>query len=352
MAMYRIQADERRLQPFSSTSFSERYQEQQLEDWVELNPEILSDGEPLLVIGRQVTTATGGTLDLLCLDADGSTVIVELKRAPTPRDIIAQALEYTAWVATLDGDSVKAIAERYLQRRNSVLSFEEGWCQAFGIGGDGATSDDSSSFTSPALNARQRTFVVIEGASERISSVVRYLRAQGIDIGLLEYRYYKTEGGEEILDVENRIEDNQTPTGPSPTPDRARFTEERVLSQWSDVARTAYQAFRDHLMAQGENVLIQPQKSAISFYKQTRDRRVFLCYFSGARDRGLCNFRFDSLERKIDVHGAIESIRNARLPDVEIRTGKNECSILFPISVDRAVQIADLLIEYIVSKVS
>ncbi len=56
MTMYRVQSQEGRLEPFRSTAFETHYQEKNLEDWLESNPEVLTDGEPILIIGRQVNT--------------------------------------------------------------------------------------------------------------------------------------------------------------------------------------------------------------------------------------------------------------------------------------------------------
>ena len=50
----------------------------------------------LLVIGRQVPTGFGGTVDLLCLDPTGALVVVELKKGKTPREVTAQALDYAS----------------------------------------------------------------------------------------------------------------------------------------------------------------------------------------------------------------------------------------------------------------
>ncbi len=66
--------------------------EERLESWIELDISILSPN--LLVLGRQVETDFGGVIDLLCLDINGDTVIVELKKDRTPREVTAQALEY------------------------------------------------------------------------------------------------------------------------------------------------------------------------------------------------------------------------------------------------------------------
>ena len=70
--------------------------EDKLEDWLESDVSLLDAN--LLVIGRQVLTDFGGAIDLLCLDSSGDTVVIELKRGKTPRDVTAQALDYASWV--------------------------------------------------------------------------------------------------------------------------------------------------------------------------------------------------------------------------------------------------------------
>ena len=70
--------------------------EQWLEDW--LASDISAVDSSLMVIGRQVVTGFGGVIDLLCIDKNGDLVVVELKSGRTPRDVTAQALDYSSWV--------------------------------------------------------------------------------------------------------------------------------------------------------------------------------------------------------------------------------------------------------------
>lgn len=70
-------------------------------------------GEPLLLIGRQVRTLYGGIIDLLAIDIDGNVHVIELKRDRTPRDVVAQALDYGSWVADLSHSEVVEIFENY-----------------------------------------------------------------------------------------------------------------------------------------------------------------------------------------------------------------------------------------------
>ena len=87
---------------YEELPFEVDHEESVLEAWLESNPDkILEDGR-ILIIGRQVRTDLGGFIDLLGVDREGNVVVVELKRDRTPRDVVAQALEYAAFAARLD----------------------------------------------------------------------------------------------------------------------------------------------------------------------------------------------------------------------------------------------------------
>ena len=62
-----------------------------------------------------VETAFGTFIDLLCMDCEGNLVIVELKRDETPRDVVAQALDYGSWVKDLEAEKIREIAANYFK---------------------------------------------------------------------------------------------------------------------------------------------------------------------------------------------------------------------------------------------
>lgn len=82
--------------------------EELLEGWIAKDPSII--GLDVLVIGRQVITDFNGRIDILAMDREGALVIMELKRDRTPRDIVAQTLDYASWVATLTTKRIHEIA--------------------------------------------------------------------------------------------------------------------------------------------------------------------------------------------------------------------------------------------------
>jgi hypothetical protein len=85
--------------------------EQRLEDWVAKDPSIL--GIDVLLIGRQVTTANRGRIDLLAIDDEANLVVLELKRDKTPREIVAQALDYASWISDLSYEQIDTITKDF-----------------------------------------------------------------------------------------------------------------------------------------------------------------------------------------------------------------------------------------------
>src|SRR5688572_24803690 len=82
--------------------FSSLATEAKLEDVLHRDIRLLDPG--LMINGRQVPTIYGKYIDLLAIDAEGDLTVVELKRDKTPREVVAQTLDYAAWVQTLTYD--------------------------------------------------------------------------------------------------------------------------------------------------------------------------------------------------------------------------------------------------------
>ena len=150
-----------------------------LEQLIEANPTIL--GEPLLLIGRQVLTSNGTFVDLLAVDADGSLHVLELKRDRTPREVVAQALDYGSWVTGLSHNEVLEIFAQY----RPAVAFEQAFADRFG------TSPPEELNTSHVLTVVASE---VDAATERI---VNYLRGQySVPINVAFFNYFVDEGRE------------------------------------------------------------------------------------------------------------------------------------------------------------
>src|SRR5512139_1898390 len=96
--------------------------EERLEDILDRDITIANPG--WMVIGRQVDTGFGGRIDLLAIDAVGDLVLLELKRDLTSREVIAQVLEYGAWVVRLRTEDIAQIYRRYVERFHPERGYE------------------------------------------------------------------------------------------------------------------------------------------------------------------------------------------------------------------------------------
>ena len=152
-----------------------------MEEWLAADISILDPA--LLVIGRQVETDFGGFIDLLCVDAAGDLVVVELKRDKTPREITAQALDYASWVVNLTHERVTSIADAHL-------------AGDFG----GAYEATFGTDVPETLNGDHRVLIigsVIDPSSERI---IRYLSGtHGMNINAATFNYFRFGDGKELL---------------------------------------------------------------------------------------------------------------------------------------------------------
>ena len=169
-ALWRIDNGVQRVQP------SQIPTEEALESLIETNPGIL--GEPLLFIGRQVQTEHGKIIDLLGLDGDGGIHVLELKRDRTPRDVVAQALDYGSWIQTLDADDIRSIFERY----RPGVALEAAFSERFGVA------------LPETINDEHRLLIVaaeLDAASERI---VEYVAAFGVPINVAFFQHFTDDG--------------------------------------------------------------------------------------------------------------------------------------------------------------
>ncbi|MFT5085239.1 MAG: hypothetical protein ACI9Y1_003297 [Lentisphaeria bacterium] len=87
-----------------------------------------------LLIGRQVYTDFGKYIDLLAIDASGSVIIIELKKHKTPRDVVAQAIDYAAWIETIPTERIAQIYKDYAAKYSvKEASFDHAFKAKFGV---------------------------------------------------------------------------------------------------------------------------------------------------------------------------------------------------------------------------
>lgn len=146
-----------------------------LEEFLEKDPSLLE--ERLLVIGRQVHTPYQKFIDLLAMDIEGNLHVFELKRDRTPRDVVAQVLDYGSWVSTLDHGTIIELANDHLE-----TPFETAFEEVFGI----SAPDE--------LNASLNLVVVATDLDPSSERIVTYLRDLGVPVNVVFFTYLVDDG--------------------------------------------------------------------------------------------------------------------------------------------------------------
>lgn len=155
--------------------------EQLLEDMIVAAPQILS-GEWML-IGRQEQTGLGGRIDLLAIAPDASLVLIELKRHRTPREIVAQAIDYASWVEELTADRIAQIYQRFSNGGSLDAAFKARF---------GADLDEEE------LNASHQILLVAAELDASTERIIGYLNARDIAINVVFFQVFQ-HGGEQLL---------------------------------------------------------------------------------------------------------------------------------------------------------
>ncbi len=155
--------------------------EQKLEEMILGDPRILSS--EWMLIGRQEITSHGGRIDLLAIAPDGSLVLIELKRDRTPREIIAQSLDYASWVEGLTSEKIAKIYQRFSKGGNLDQAFQ----RHFG-----------SELDEEALNQSHQIIVVAAELDPATERIVSYFNAHDIAINVLFFQVFQ-QGQDQLL---------------------------------------------------------------------------------------------------------------------------------------------------------
>jgi len=172
MKLFTIDKDGKLVQ-FKEKNFAESNREIDLEIILEKNPEYFLENSNVLIIGRQVTTNLNTFIDLLGIDNEGNTVVIELKREKTPRETIAQILEYASFVEDLNYEQLNKIYQEY---SGDEMNLEEYHQQFF------HNNEDSK----VAFNKFSKLMIVAQTISNEIKQTALFLSKKGIDIYCLD----------------------------------------------------------------------------------------------------------------------------------------------------------------------
>lgn len=178
-----------------------------LESALENDLSILDGG--LMLIGRQLPTSYGKFIDMLAMNAAGELVVIELKRARTPREVVAQILDYASWVEKL---SYEEIANIY-SIRNPGRKLEEAFDDAFGIS------------LPEQINQSHELIIVASELDPSTERIIDYLSDNyGVPINAVFFRFFRDEGRDYLArtwlidpkDAERKVSQSKVKKGSEP----------------------------------------------------------------------------------------------------------------------------------------
>lgn len=151
--------------------------EQRLEEW--LSRDLRLTGLELLLVGRQVVLPHGGRIDLLALDQNANTVVLELKRGKTPREVVAQVLDYGSYVQEFSYQDLDQLCHALTKQ-----TLADAFLSRFG-------------FPIPELVNDQHQLVIVAAELDESSErIIQYLGARGIAINGVFFNLFRVEGQE------------------------------------------------------------------------------------------------------------------------------------------------------------
>lgn len=153
-----------------------------------------------MLIGRQVFTEFGKYIDLLAIDASGSIIIIELKKHKTPRDVVAQTIDYASWVERLPAEDVVQIYSNYVEKYNlSDKSFDTAFKNRFGV-----TPEEDS------INSSHQMVIVAATLDASTERIINYLNDKAkIAVNAVFFSVFQ-DGGNQYLSRAWMIDPKET----------------------------------------------------------------------------------------------------------------------------------------------
>ena len=185
MPLYRWNADH--LEAVPPTTFgAEQLQEANLQRLLRDQPDVLEEG--LFIVSEEYGDweDSNRRIDLLALDAEGSLVVVELKRTQTGDHSELQAIRYAAMVSNMTLEQVVDAHHAYLAKRDRNEDARIQILNHLGV----ADEADAEIHTE-----RPRILLASAGFSTELTTSVLWLRDGGMDISCVRLQLYRSGDG-------------------------------------------------------------------------------------------------------------------------------------------------------------
>ncbi len=249
---------------FKENNFQDENKEIDLEILLENNPEYFFENEKILIIGRQVTTNHNTFIDLLGIDIQGNTVTIEHKRDKTPRETIAQILEYASYIENLNYEQLNDIFQNY---SGDEISLDEYHQQYF----------DNNDNNKVSFNKTTKLFIIAQNISSEIKQTALFLYKKGIEIYCVEFKYFVNKTNQKIISsnfvVGNEIFFNKETKSTTRLP---KVNKEKFISSLNSKGLPIFQEL--FKFAKEENLLLRWGSKGFSLNLTIKNEFVGLCF--------------------------------------------------------------------------
>ncbi len=178
MEVYRIDSDD-----LSRIEEQELSSEKSLENYLIRSDGAEIGGVDVLYIDQQGSPGEGGIFDIIGIDEEGDIVIIELKRGQSPRDIVAQALEYAA---SIRSENYEQLESRYREFvADEEVSLQSKHAEFFDRHDDPLSERE--------YNTDQRLLLVGGEFSDLSLDMADFLREHDIDVVCVTYSSFAAE---------------------------------------------------------------------------------------------------------------------------------------------------------------
>jgi hypothetical protein len=312
--------EENKFKEYIPIDFQVKNREALLEEWLEKNPEDIIENGDLLIIGRQVSTNLGGFIDLLAIDRQGDTAVIEIKRNRTPRETLAQALEYVSFIEKLGYEQLEEILCKYIGEES--LNLAQYHREFFQLGDDEAS----------VFNNDQRIIIVGQTITPEIRQTSTFLGKKGIGVTCIEFNFFESIDGQHLLstdivigkeaDVIKRITTNTLPS----------ITKDKFFETLNSFGKPIFEQMIN--FAQQSNYPIHWGTKGFSLNVDMRGTHVAICFgyppdsvykqslYTAIMGRGGLSYKTNVPEELL-----IE-LRNGLLKNEIAQTAGNECKVL------------------------
>lgn len=323
-----------KMSPYQEQNFSSNNREADLEVLLENNADQFFSNNKILIIGRQVATNLSTYIDLLGVDESGCVVVIELKRERTPRETIAQLLEYASYVNDLSYDDLNNIFKEY---DGSGIGLTEYHKEYF-----------ASNNSAVSWNKNIKLLIIAQTITLEIQQVAIFLRKKGLNIACIEFRYFITKTGEKIISSDYTVGEDDIVKVKVESSSSPRIDKEQYIKELDDNGIRVF-VLLDHFIEKNKMLIRWGSKGFSANYQNENSFvGMFFCYPKNSVFKQSIYTGFEEISKKVNESESVIAFYEKELAGIGIfqKTSTNyKCLINDKITNDKIEEFLGIVVK-------